>query len=79
MQAPPNFLMALMQAAWVLAPDAIFQGQYKRQTEGWPESWEHIYSTLSDDGPFHGILGFSQARLNQVCIELHQVSDCPSA
>lgn len=34
--------------------------QYKRQTAGVEETWEHLIRVLQENGPFDGILGFSQ-------------------
>ncbi len=34
--------------------------QYSQQTAGWNESWEHLQHILQTQGPFDGVLGFSQ-------------------
>lgn len=34
--------------------------QYTRQTVGWPQTWEYLQKVLHAQGPFDGILGFSQ-------------------
>lgn len=51
-----------MQAYWQIAPEEIFSDQYRRQTKGWPESWACIKEAFQKQGPFQGILGFSQVR-----------------
>ena len=35
--------------------------QHLRQTDGWPESWQRLQLVLREEGPFDGVLGFSQA------------------
>ncbi|GAB4817176.1 hypothetical protein N2152v2_004222 [Parachlorella kessleri] len=39
---------------------ATDEWQFLHQTAGWPESWRHIQHILATQGPFDGILGFSQ-------------------
>ena len=51
---------ASVQAGWRIAPDTIDADQFKRQTEGWPASWDAIKMMLREQGPFDGCLGFSQ-------------------
>ena len=49
--------------SWQVAPDDILSDQYQRQTEGWSQSRQCIEQALQRDGPFQGILGYSQACL----------------
>ncbi len=35
--------------------------QHLRQTEGWAASQQHLQRVLHEQGPFDGVLGFSQA------------------
>lgn len=50
-----------MQDSWQVAPSEIFSDQYKRQSEGWVQSRQCIEQAFERNGPFHGILGYSQA------------------
>lgn len=34
--------------------------QYKTQTSGWAKSWEFLQKVFREEGPFDGLLGFSQ-------------------
>lgn len=56
---------ASVQAGWRVAPDTIDADQFRRQTEGWPASWNAIKIMLREQGPFDGCLGFSQV----ACVE----------
>lgn len=49
-------------AHWQPAPDFVAEHQHHRQTEGWDASWAVLQQAISDLGPFHGVLGFSQVR-----------------
>ena len=42
------------------APAYVDDAQHRRQTEGWRESWAALDSALREQGPFDGVLGFSQ-------------------
>lgn len=71
---PPPTKTCNKKYAWLVAPDyhkkeatgwertdmAFDPLQYQHQTEGFAESLSHLKSIVSKDGPFNGILGFSQ-------------------
>ncbi len=42
------------------APDWVNEDQCMRQTEGWERTREHLMGILAEEGPFDGIMGFSQ-------------------
>eukprot|EP00884_Botryococcus_braunii_P022116 jgi/Botrbrau1/8589/Bobra.0380s0010.1 len=45
---------------WERAPDTIDEAQYLRQVCGWEETYCTVSEALHNQGPFDGILGFSQ-------------------
>ena len=48
---------------WQPAPAALDAQQHLRQVEGWPASLALLRQVLrSSDGPFDGVMGFSQVR-----------------
>lgn len=59
---------------WIPAEGEISGDQYKRQTAGWPQTWEYLQNILHAQEPFDGILGFSQgaAVAAAVCATLQQ-------
>ncbi|KNA15046.1 hypothetical protein SOVF_101800 isoform B [Spinacia oleracea] len=83
--SPPPTKNCSKKFAWLVAPD--FQQkeaihwesinssfdplQYQQQTEGFPESLSYLKSVVSNEGPFDGILGFSQgaAMASLLCAE----------
>eukprot|EP00873_Tetraselmis_striata_P025221 jgi/Tetstr1/445485/TSEL_033263.t1 len=48
------------QAGWQPAPAHCAEGQHQRETEGWAASWRELARALREDGPFDGVMGFSQ-------------------
>ncbi|KAK9828526.1 hypothetical protein WJX72_000594 [[Myrmecia] bisecta] len=48
------------EAQWVPAPTTADEQQHLRQTAGWARSVEHLQAVLRGQGPFDGVLGFSQ-------------------
>ncbi|KAL2924866.1 Rhodanese-like domain-containing protein 6 [Bienertia sinuspersici] len=71
---PPPTKNCNKKYAWLVAPDyhrkevfdwertdlAFDPLQYQKQTEGFSESLSYLKSVVSKEGPFNGILGFSQ-------------------
>lgn len=45
---------------WERAPENIDEAQYLRQVSGWKETYHTVSEALINEGPFDGILGFSQ-------------------
>ena len=42
------------------APEWVNGQQLLRQTEGWEETLDHLLAIMRRQGPFDGIMGFSQ-------------------
>lgn len=42
---------------------AMDEGQYLRQTAGWLETWQYLQQILRNEGPFDGVMGYSQVCL----------------
>ncbi|CAO2832520.1 unnamed protein product [Amaranthus hypochondriacus] len=71
---PPPLKSCSKKYAWLVAPDFLKKEatdwektempfdplQYQQQTEGFAESLAYLKSVISNEGPFDGILGFSQ-------------------
>lgn len=47
---------------WEVASEPNGALQFLQQTEGWDKSYRHIKDVVASQGPFDGILGFSQVR-----------------
>lgn len=45
------------------APDWVDRDQLMHQTEGWEQALDHLLIIMQQQGPFDGILGFSQVTL----------------
>ena len=44
------------------APDWVDGDQLMRQTEGWEDTLQHLLKIIDLQGPFNGVMGFSQVR-----------------
>ena len=42
------------------APEWVNADQLMNQTEGWEETLKHLLAVMQQQGPFDGIMGFSQ-------------------
>ncbi|BDA43290.1 probable thiosulfate sulfurtransferase/rhodanese-like domain-containing protein at N-terminal half [Coccomyxa sp. Obi] len=51
---------------------AMDEGQYLRQTAGWQETWQYLQQILRNDGPFDGVMGYSQGASVATALCAHQ-------
>ena len=47
---------------WQIAPPSCNSQQHLEETEGWTESWRCLKEAISNQGPFDGVMGFSQVK-----------------
>jgi hypothetical protein len=57
---------------WHPAPAFVADGQHMQQTEGWAASSAALLACWKDNGPFDGLLGFSQVMVVFLLTELAQ-------
>ncbi|KAK7278029.1 hypothetical protein RJT34_23050 [Clitoria ternatea] len=75
---PPPLENCKKKFAWFLAPDwKVAEGpfdplQYQQQTAGYDISVSHLKKVFSEEGPFDGILGFSQGSAMAALISAQQ-------
>lgn len=50
---------------------AMDEGQHLRQTAGWPDTWQYLQQILRNEGPFDGVLGYSQVCTTNLSQALH--------
>ncbi|XP_071698353.1 rhodanese-like domain-containing protein 6 [Rutidosis leptorrhynchoides] len=59
---------------WELAQSPFDSLQYQKQTAGFDESLAYLKKIVSENGPFDGILGFSQGAAMAACVAARQMS-----
>lgn len=60
-------------SCWEQAPTSCNQRQHLYETDGWDETWRHLKAAIESQGPFDGIMGFSQVAVKPARLRLAAV------
>ncbi|KAL2620214.1 hypothetical protein R1flu_000419 [Riccia fluitans] len=59
-QSKPNHKELSSESALFREGEETSLPQHQTQTSGWSKSWEYLQAVFAEQGPFDGVLGFSQ-------------------